>query len=156
MNLRKLTLPLLAVVIAGGGYLTWQVTSGESGTVPENTEITMYRGEACNCCLDWAEYLEEEGFIVIDEIVDDLVAFKQEKGVPQAFYSCHTAVIDGYIVEGHIPAEEIRRMIDRQPDAIGIAVPGMPAGSPGMEVGHNEPYQVLLFDDQDYSVVAEY
>ena len=88
--------------------------------------------------------------------VDNLFEIKSANHVSSDLASCHTATIDGYVVEGHIPAEEIRRLIDRQPDAIGIAVPGMPAGSPGMEVGHNEPYQVLLFDHQSYSVVAEY
>jgi hypothetical protein len=157
MNLNKLIYPLLIVAIAGGGYMTWQATSENSGKLPDNTEIiTMYRGAACNCCVIWADYLKEEGFTVIDEVVDNLDAIKQEKGVPQPFHSCHTAVIDGYVVEGHVPAEEIRRMIARQPDAVGIAVPGMPAGSPGMEVGYSEPYQVLLFDDKNYSVVAEY
>jgi len=156
MNLRTLALPLFIVAVAGGGYLTWRAVSGESGNVTNNMEITMYRGAACNCCVDWAKYLEAEGLAVIDEIVDDLVAFKEEMRVPRPFYSCHTAVIGGYVVEGHIPAEEIRRMIDLQPDAIGIAVPGMPAGSPGMEIGFSAPYQVLLFDDQNYSVFAEY
>ncbi len=156
MTYKTFTLLILAVVVAGGLYLGYSAFASGPKASPDELEITMYRGEQCNCCVDWADYLEDQGMTVIDEKVDDLPSIKQEKGVPGSFQSCHTAVVDGYIVEGHVPSDEIRRMVAQQPDAIGIAVPGMPAGSPGMEVGHTESYEVLLFDQERYSVFAEY
>ena len=137
-------------------YLTYNAVWAEPKIAPEDIEITMYRGEECNCCVDWAEYLEEKGITVIDEKVSDLQQIKTERGIPGAMNSSHTAVVDGYIVGEHVPADDILRMVAQQPDVIGIAVPGMPAGSPGMEVGHKEPYNVLLFDRDKYSVFAEY
>ncbi len=156
MTYKGLTILLAGLVIAGGAYFAWTVLSGGPKADAEDIEVTMYRGPDCDCCVDWADYLEDQGMTVIDEKVADLPTIKQEKGVPGAFQSCHTAVVGDYIVEGHVPSDEIRRMVAQQPDAIGIAVPGMPAGSPGMEVGHTESYEVLLFNQESYSVFAEY
>ena len=156
MTYKTLMVILSAFVIISGSFIAYSAFTEDPKADPEELEVTMYRGEACECCGDWADYLKDQGITVVDEKVDDLPSIKQKKGVPGAFQSCHTAIVDGYIVEGHVPAEDILRMVAQQPDAIGIAVPGMPAGSPGMEVGHSEPYNVLLFDRDRYSVFAEY
>lgn len=156
MTYRSLTLILSALILGGAIYLTYNALWAEPKADPSDIEVTMYRSEQCNCCVDWADYLEAEGITVADEVVGDLHQIKANKGVPGMMNSCHTAVVDGYVVEGHVPADDILRMVAQQPDAIGIAVPGMPAGSPGMETGHTEPYEVFLFDREQYSVFAEY
>lgn len=124
----------------------------------EDIEITMYRSTGCNCCVKWASYLEREGFTVTDHPVDNLIEVKIDQNVPQQLASCHTAVIDGYVVEGHVPAKEIRRLLSERPNATGISVPGMPIGSPGMEQGfQKDPYKVILFDEAgNRSVFAQY
>lgn len=156
MTYRRMILILVAIIAAGGFYLTYNAVGTETKADPGSLEITMYKGEACNCCSKWAQYLEDQGMVVIEETVENLQVIKQQENVAPAMQSCHTAIVDGYVVEGHVPADDIRRMIAQQPDAIGIAVPGMPAGSPGMEVGRSESYEVLLFDSDSYSVFAEY
>ncbi len=108
--------------------------------------LTMYHGEGCMCCVRWADYLEKQGFTVIDEIVDDPHEIKREKGVPYQLSSCHTAIVEGYVVEGHVPAEDIRRLLAERPDAIGISVPGMPPNAPGMDQPVEREYQTVLFD----------
>ena len=156
MTYKGLALILAGLLIAGGLFFAWTVMSDGPKADAEDIEITMYRGPDCECCVDWAEYLEDEGFTVVDEKVEHLQQIKQRENIAPAMQSCHTAIVDGYVVEGHVPADDILRMVAQQPDAIGIAVPGMPAGSPGMEIGHSEPYDVLLFDREKYSVFAEY
>lgn len=110
--------------------------------------IHVYKGRGCGCCSAWVEILREEGFSVSDEEVTpaDLVMTKVENGVPQELSSCHTAIIDGYVVEGHVPAADIRRLIAERPDALGLTVPEMPYGSPGMgPENEREAYDVILF-----------
>jgi hypothetical protein len=111
-----------------------------------NITITMYHGEGCMCCVRWADYLEEQGFTVIDEIVEDLHQIKREKGVPAQLSSCHTAIANGYVIEGHVPADDIRRLLAERPDAIGISVPGMPPNAPGMDRPVDREYQTVIFD----------
>ena len=105
----------------------------------------VHRNPWCGCCEAWAEHLEGHGFAVTIEEREDLAPLKQELGVPPSLESCHTALIDGYVVEGHVPAAVIRRLLEERPAVIGLAVPGMPAGSPGMETGTTEPYAVFAF-----------
>jgi hypothetical protein len=104
-------------------------------------------------------YLEDEGFQVITESIDDLGPIKSEYQIPAALQSCHTAVVDGFIIEGHVPADDIRRLLAERPDVRGLAVPGMPIGSPGMETEGvaPQPYDVLTFDEAgETSVWASY
>lgn len=115
-------------------------------------ELTMYHAEGCNCCVKWGEYLERNGVEVTSELVPDLGEVKKEKGVPGRLQSCHTAVADGYVIEGHVPIEDIRRMLGERPDAIGISVPGMPPNSPGMDIPSDRSYQSVLFDEERMAV----
>ena len=96
--------------------------------------IHVHKGRGCGCCTLWANILKKEGFAVTEEEVHpaDLVKLKISKGIPQQLFSCHTATIGGYIVEGHVPVADIHRLLAGKPDALGIAVPEMPYGSPGM------------------------
>ncbi|WP_227500015.1 DUF411 domain-containing protein [Synechococcus sp. PCC 7335] len=111
-------------------------------------EITVFRSPTCGCCGQWIEHAEAAGFKVKDEITEDMSAIKQQYGVPTNLSSCHTTVAGDYIVEGHVPAEDLARLLAEKPDVAGIAVPGMPIGSPGMESGdYTEPYTVFSFTE---------
>lgn len=107
------------------------------------TTIDVHRDANCGCCKKWVAHMEQNGFKVIDHVETDMSAVKQKLGVAPRLASCHTAVIDGKFIEGHVPAEQVRELAKRN-DLLGIAVPGMPAGSPGMEVdGVTHAYQVI-------------
>ena len=108
--------------------------------------LTVHKDPNCGCCAGWVDHLTRAGFSATVVNQPDLTAIRARHGVPDAVLSCHTAVIDGYFVEGHVPAEDIKRLIRLKPPALGLAVPGMPVGSPGMETpdGRREPYEVLL------------
>ena len=98
------------------------------------TAIHVVKGTGCECCNAWVAYLRDEGFAVTEEerYGTLLMTYKNEVGVPQKMISCHTGMVDGYVLEGHVPAADIRRLLSERPEAIGLAVPGMPYGSPGM------------------------
>lgn len=111
------------------------------------TELTVFKSPTCGCCTVWMEHLEQRDFAVSSQHPDDLDALKQRLNIKPQYQSCHTAVsVEGYVFEGHVPAALIKRFLAEKPkDAIGLAVPGMPIGSPGMEVGERfQPYEVLL------------
>lgn len=107
--------------------------------------VTVYMSPECGCCGLWVEHLKANGFAVRTHAVEDVTPYKRKLGVPGRLASCHTAVVGGYTIEGHVPAADIKRLLAQKPKAKGLAVPGMPHGSPGMESGRNDPYDVLLF-----------
>jgi hypothetical protein len=109
--------------------------------------VTVYKNAQCGCCKGWVEHLRQNGFEVTANDVDDLAAIKSKLGVPAALGSCHTAVVGRYVVEGHVPAADIRKLLEEKPKVVGIGVPGMPIGSPGMEVPGRRPdrYDVTAF-----------
>lgn len=109
--------------------------------------ITVYRNADCSCCHRWIEHLQNEGFKVEDIATGHLDDLKLQLGVPPQLSSCHTATIDGYVIEGHVPAADIKRLLAERPLTSGLSVPGMPIGSPGMEMGERrEAYSVIKFD----------
>lgn len=115
---------------------------------PGPLAIRVYRGEGCGCCTLWLEHLERHGFSIDDHLlsVADLNRRRQELGVPDHLASCHTGIIDGYLIEGHVPADDIKRLLIDRPEGLGISVPGMPVGTPGMEIGdRRDPFTVVLF-----------
>ena len=118
-------------------------------------EVTVYKSPTCGC-KKWVDHLEENGFEVKSYDVRDVVSYKMRMGVPPALGSCHTALVDGYVIEGHVPADDIKRLLEQRPAVSGLAVPGMPIGSPGMEQGNRrDPYEVLSFtEDGATSVFA--
>jgi hypothetical protein len=107
--------------------------------------ITVHRDPNCGCCLGWVRHLEAAGFVVDVDSTANLESVRTRLGVPPAMAACHTAEVNGYLIEGHVPAVAVRRLLTERPDAKGLAVPGMPVGSPGMEGGEPEPYTVFLF-----------
>jgi hypothetical protein len=109
--------------------------------------LAVTKTASCGCCAKWVEHLKKAGFNVTVRNVEDVTPTAQRLGVPGKLRSCHTAEIDGYAIEGHVPVADIKRLLAERPKAAGIAVPGMVMGSPGMEHGdHKEPYQTILFD----------
>jgi hypothetical protein len=109
------------------------------------TLIEVHKSPTCGCCGKWVEHLRSNGFAVTVNETDKLDALRAKVGVPAALTSCHTALVDGYVVEGHVPAKDIRRLLAERPKALGLAVPGMPAEAPGMDASHGGGYDVLLF-----------
>lgn len=103
--------------------------------------MIVYKGPQCGCCGEWETHMRRAGFRVDSRIVDDMGRMKRTLGVPADFWTCHTGVIGGYLVEGHVPADDVKRLLRERPKALGIAVPGMPLGSPGMEQGPPSRYQ---------------
>lgn len=124
----------------------------ETAAHQEEISLTMYHSEGCNCCVKWAEYLEENGVNVTSRLTDNLQEVKEEHGVRGQLSSCHTAVADGYVIEGHVPVEDIRRLLSERPDAIGLSVPGMPPNSPGMDQPVENTYHSVLFDADSATV----
>lgn len=118
-------------------------------------KMTVYKTRTCGCCGKWVEHLRTNGFEVTVNDVPSTVEYRKMHGVPDALASCHTAVVGGYTVEGHIPAADIHRLLKQRPKGKGIAVPGMPMGSPGMEGPRRQAYSVLLFQADGSTVVFE-
>lgn len=109
--------------------------------------VTVHKLTTCQCCSRWVAYLKQAGFAVKveSEGEDDLASLRRQAGIPEALSACHTAFVGGYVIEGHVPAEDIHRLLAEHPQAKGLVLPGMPVGSPGMEQGNDhEPYTVLL------------
>ena len=157
-NRRAVALSLVAGVLATAvsGRLTATPANELSATKP----IEVWTGPSCGCCKDWVRHLEENGFDVLSHEGGNSEA-RQRLGMPARFGSCHTAEIGGYAIEGHVPAQEIHRLVEEGPEAIGLSVPAMPRGSPGMDgpaYGNvQDPYDVLLIaSDGSASVFQSY
>lgn len=121
--------------------------------------MTVYRSASCGCCTQWGAHIASAGFRIDDHVTEDMDAVKQERGVSSQQASCHTADVEGYVIEGHVPASAIQRLLRERPNIRGLAVPGMPMGSPGMEVPgvEAEPFEVLaIAHDGTTSVFARY
>jgi len=111
----------------------------------EEPSITVHKDPSCGCCSGWVQHLQKAGFVTKVVESRDLDAVKSRLGVPDDLAACHTAEIAGYVIEGHVPAAALRRLLAEKPSATGLAVPGMPIGSPGMEGGTPQRYDVVLF-----------
>ena len=109
-------------------------------------KVVVYKSPTCGCCSKWVGHMERAGFEVETRDMTNMAVIKNQYGVQRAFSSCHTAIVDGYIVEGHVPPVYVEKLLEERPDIKGIAVPGMPIGSPGMEGPNPQPYDVLSFD----------
>lgn len=118
--------------------------------------LVVYKSPGCGCCGEWEKHMRAHGFEVDSRLASDIAAVKRKLGVPDALASCHTGVVSGYVIEGHVPAPDVRRLLREKPTAIGLAVPGMPAGSPGMEGGAPQPYASIAFDARRSWVFARH
>ena len=128
------------------GILLWLEPMADANAA----EITVYKSPTCGCCRDWVDHLRDEGFKVITHDRNNMDAIKSTYGVKRNLQSCHTAEVDGYVVEGHVPASDIKRMLQEKPQIVGLASPGMPQKSPGMQPDGAKPAgcDVLSFDKQ--------
>ena len=118
--------------------------------------VTVYKSPTCQCCAKWITHLEENGFSVKTSDMANMQQIKSRFNVPRELSSCHTAVVGGYVVEGHVPANDIKQMLVNQPQVAGLTVPGMPVGSPGMEQGsRQDPYNVLTFTKEGRTTIFE-
>ncbi len=144
--------------IGVAAFLFWPKAQGNVSDIPEGKiEVVMYKNPGCDCCTKWASHMNKEEFFVIEEPTDALMTVKRNVGVPARFESCHTAVVGSYFVEGHVPVEDVQRLLRENPDALGLTVPGMPTGSPGMEGPNPQPYDVyLVAKDGTTSVFASH
>lgn len=136
-----------ALVILAAGLL------GSAPHLPHEHEVVVHRSATCGCCIKWVEHMRAEGFRVQEVVEPDMGPVRTQHGVPAELTSCHTAVVGGYVIEGHVPAEVIRQMLAERPAIVGLTVPQMPEGPPGMEAmaapgaaPKQLPYDVLAFD----------
>lgn len=138
--MRKTILALAAAGLVGGGayYLTMPQAQAQ--------QATLYKNPQCGCCEIYAEYLEDTGFEVEVVPTHDLAQISQDAGVPAGLQGCHTMMVDGYVVDGHVPVDIIQRMLEERPDIAGITLPGMPTGSPGMGGTKIGPFTVYTVD----------
>ena len=148
-KIMTLTAVLLALTVPAG--------YGQSSSAPR-VKVEMYKTPTCGCCAKWAQHLEKAGFdvAITDMPQAELQTFKTSKGIPEGVRSCHTALVGGYVIEGHVPSDVVAKLLAERPAGVlGIAVPGMPAGSPGMESadGFKTPYQVMAFTKDGQSRV---
>ena len=117
-------------------------------------QVEVFKNPSCGCCGAWADHLKAAGFPVKLTLVEDTGAVRQRLGMPERFGSCHTATVGSYTLEGHVPADEVKRLLALKPKAVGLAVPSMPPGSPGMEMGaRKDPYNVFLIDKSGHETV---
>lgn len=139
---RSISMLIFAAAFLAFGAAVAGEPPGAKQTV--SPTISVYRSPTCGCCKNWLEHLRSSGFTVEDHLEADMTPIKDRLGIPGAARSCHTATIDGYLIEGHVPAADIRQMLSQRPRIKGLAVPGMVVGSPGMEMGaRKDPYTVV-------------
>lgn len=148
-----------AVLLAGTAFVLTRTETGtadmpvaEVASIADGASVVVYKSPSCGCCGAWIDHMKESGFAVEVHDVQDVSPIKRELGVGQSLWSCHTAKVGGYVLEGHVPAEQVVRMLAEKPEIRGIAVPGMPIGSPGMDEGYDrstwQDYDVVAFDAQ--------
>jgi hypothetical protein len=143
MMIRVFVLALLAVAMSMSGAAAQRPAA-------QGPVVEVYKSPTCGCCINWVKHLQDNGFTTHVTETTDLAEIKTKNGIPSEAQSCHTATVDGYVIEGHVPAADVRRLLKERPPVLGLAVPGMPIGSPGMEVPNvkPEPFNVVTFDRQ--------
>ena len=134
---------------AAAAAVVFPAVLGARAAIP----MMVYKDPNCGCCKSWVSLMRSAGFEISVRDTSDIQSIKRRYQVPAALASCHTALVGGYVVEGHVPADLISRLLKEKPKVLGLAVPGMPVGSPGMEGGTKEPYDVLTFDVAGKSAV---
>ncbi|HYG84795.1 MAG TPA: DUF411 domain-containing protein [Azospirillum sp.] len=135
------------LLLLGGALFGVHVLAGSpifDATPAAAADVTVWKSPTCGCCGKWIEHLRAAGFSVAVHDNDEMHRIKVDKGVPESLQSCHTAVVGGYVVEGHVPASDIQRLLAEKPQVKGLSAPGMPQSSPGMDI-HGEPYEVVSF-----------
>jgi len=144
---------LAAAVIAGNVVAYGQAKSTQAAKPAAKPaaqalpQLVVFKTPTCGCCAKWVEYMEKNGFTAKVTNMPDLSAVKSQNGLPSKLSSCHTTLVAGYVIEGHVPVEDVRRLLKEKPAGIaGLAAPGMPPGSPGMDIPNSPSYQIIAFD----------
>ncbi|WP_022835082.1 DUF411 domain-containing protein [Salisaeta longa] len=135
---------LVLAALGLGGYTWWQQATAAEAPADAPT-ITVYKSPTCTCCGKWVDYLKANDWPVEVKTRPNVQPTKQRLGVPRGLRSCHTATVGNYVLEGHVPAPEIKKLLAEKPNVRGLTVPGMPVGSPGMEGPNPDPYNVVAF-----------
>lgn len=143
----------LAIIISLGFFLIGCTSVSEKSSMnptQNGKEITVYKSPSCGCCSGWETHLSKAGFKVVSKPTENMTEIRNQFGVPDKMKSCHTAVIEGYVIEGHVPASDVVKLLETRPDVVGLSAPGMPPKSPGMQPEGEIPanYDVLSFDRQ--------
>lgn len=118
-------------------------------------KVTVYKTPTCGCCGKWVEHMKANGFQVVVHDVPSTADYRRRYGIPDRLQSCHTAIVNGYTIEGHVPANDVKRLLLKKPKARGIVVPGMPMGSPGMEGARKDSYSVILLGNNGEETVYQ-
>ena len=152
-HLKAFGIGIVLAALGVGAYL--QFGASASGDLPT---VTVYKSPSCQCCSEWVAHMKDEGFEVEVQSKLRMRPVKKQVGLPSSLAACHTSVVGNYVVEGHVPAQEVKQLLREQPDVRGLSVPGMPVGSPGMERGNRvEPYEVVTFTPSgETTVFAQY
>lgn len=140
----------IRTILAAVGAVAVVSVAGATFAQKPAPTVQVYKSPTCGCCANWVKHLQQHGFTTRVTDTADVASIKAQRGVPARVQSCHTAVVDGYVLEGHVPAADVQRLLKERPAVVGLAVPGMPIGSPGMEVPGQKPqaYDVVAFDKQ--------
>jgi hypothetical protein len=147
--INQLSLGLLLTLLAASSQAEESVWDKAQISYFGPSNITVYRSPSCGCCKKWVKHLEKHHFTVKDVPTNNIQSIKQQYGIPPELASCHTAIINGYAIEGHVPADDIKQLLIDKPEIAGLTVPAMPVGTPGMEMGgRKDPFRVLQFDKE--------
>jgi hypothetical protein len=151
---RPSMLSLAALIVAA---LQSSSLAQQTKTAATKPVLSVYKTPTCGCCAKWVDHMRANGFDAKVQDLQDTAPIRTKLGVPVQFASCHTAQVGRYVIEGHIPADSVHRLLKERPNVVGLAVPGMPMGSPGMEVpgGYSQPYAVLTFDRNGNTTIFE-
>ncbi len=146
MSIQSKRITLLVASLFSVAVILVPSAMADMRSAAKPVEIIVYKDPDCGCCKNWVEHLRKHGFRVVTHDTRDMQTVKGTFGVKNDLQSCHTATVNGYVIEGHVPAADIDRLLKQRPKIAGLAVPGMPVGSPGMEGGKAEHYSVIAFD----------
>ena len=146
-------LPIAAALALGLSTVALPVIAQSGGTAMDHA-MHVAKSPTCGCCEAWVDLARSAGFEVTTTDMDDVTAAKSQVGVPQDLWSCHTAVVDGYVIEGHVPFDAIAKLLRDRPAITGISVPGMPMGSPGMSGAKTEPFTIYTVGEDKPSIYA--
>lgn len=152
LHLNRLAPAVLAVAVIAANVVafaqpkTQARTAAPKPAATAKTAVTVYKTATCGCCGNWVQYMNTQGYACTVTNLADLDDVKVKNGVPANLQSCHTSLVGGYVIEGHVPAEDIQRLLREKPAIVGLAAPGMPAGSPGMDVPGSPAYDVIAFE----------
>jgi hypothetical protein len=154
LNIATRDIPLRKWSVAALAAATLTVSLGPALAQQAKPSVTTYKSASCGCCAKWVDHMRANGFEVTAHNVEDMDAVKEKYGVPAKLGSCHTSLVGGYVVEGHVPADVVKRLLAERPKVVGLSVPGMPASAPGMDIP-GLPYTIVGFDKAGKLTVYE-